>query len=100
MIEASRGISTKTKNLDSVRGGLDAEEQGSGIRGRPQGGCGLSDLQTPYRKVAYEATVVSVTSSVECRRAKPSDSIRPFVSKKPWAIAVGSNSHRQPPAPR
>jgi hypothetical protein len=62
MIEASRGISTKTKNSDSVRGVLGAEEPVSGIRARPQGGCGLSDLQTEYRRGAYEAAVVSVAS--------------------------------------
>ena len=34
----------------------------SGIRARPQAGCGLSGLQTQYRKVADVAGVVSVTS--------------------------------------
>ena len=64
MIEASRGISTKTKNLDSARGGLDAEEQVSGLRVRPQGGCGISGLQTQYRRRGCEAAVVSVNSLV------------------------------------
>src|SRR5690348_9149691 len=36
--------STKTKHSDSVRGHLAAEEQVSGVRARPQGGCGVSDL--------------------------------------------------------
>src|ERR1051326_9051817 len=79
MIEASRGTSTKTKNLDSLHGGLDAEEHVSGLSARPQGGCGISGPQIQHRRVAHPAAVTSVTSRLNRRVASMAESVHVIV---------------------
>src|ERR1051326_772017 len=61
-IGAARNTSTKTKNFDSARGGLDAEEQVSGFRARPQAGCGFSGLQTQHRRVVGASALGSLAN--------------------------------------